>query len=37
MGSPDFKNGLHIKDLRVNDGIKLYFDYCPIGEGDGCR
>ena len=26
--------GLHLKDLRVNEGIKLDFDYCPIGEGD---
>ena len=26
--------GLHIKDLRVNDGLALDFDYCPIGEGD---
>ena len=26
--------GLHLKDLRVNDGISLDFDYCPIGEGD---
>ena len=26
--------GLHLKDLRVNDGLKLDFDYCPIGEGD---
>ncbi len=26
--------GVHLKDLRVNDGLKLDFDYCPIGEGD---
>ena len=26
--------GLHLKDLRVNNGLKLDFDYCPIGEGD---
>ena len=26
--------GLHLKDLRVNDGIRNDFDYCPIGEGD---
>ena len=26
--------GLHLKDLRVNDGLRLDFDYCPIGEGD---
>ena len=26
--------GLHLKDLRVNDGLALDFDYCPIGEGD---
>lgn len=26
--------GLHIKDLRVNDGLSLDFEYCPLGEGD---
>ena len=26
--------GLHLKDVRVNDGLNLDFDYCPIGEGD---
>ena len=26
--------GLHLKDLRVNDGLALDFDYCPIGTGD---
>ncbi len=26
--------GVHLKDLRVKDGLKLEFDYCPIGEGD---
>ena len=26
--------GVHLKDLRVIDGLKLEFDYCPIGEGD---
>ena len=26
--------GVHLKDLRVKDGLKLKFDYCPIGEGD---
>ena len=26
--------GLHLKDLRVNDPVRLDFDYCPIGEGD---
>ena len=25
--------GLHLKDLRVNDGLALDFDYCPIGTG----
>jgi sugar phosphate isomerase/epimerase len=25
---------LHIKDLRVNDGLSLDFDYMPFGEGD---
>ncbi len=26
--------GLHIKDLRVNAGLSLDFEYCPFGEGD---
>lgn len=26
--------GVHLKDLRVIDGLKLEFDYCPIGEGE---
>ena len=26
--------GLHLKDLRVNDGVRNDFEYCPIGEGD---
>ncbi len=26
--------GLHLKDLRVNDGVHLDFDYCAIGDGD---
>ncbi len=26
--------GTHVKDLRVNDGVKLDFDYLPFGEGD---
>ncbi len=26
--------GLHLKDLRVIDGLHLDFEYCPIGEGD---
>ena len=25
---------LHIKDLRVNDGLRLDFEYTPLGEGD---
>ena len=25
---------VHIKDLRVNDGLRLDFDYTPLGEGD---
>ncbi len=25
--------GLHVKDLRINDGIKLDFDYVPFGQG----
>ena len=26
--------GLHLKDLRVIEGIKIKFEYCPISEGD---
>ena len=26
--------GMHVKDLRVNDGVNLDFDYLPFGEGD---
>lgn len=26
--------GLHIKDLRVINGLTCDFEYCPIGEGD---
>ena len=26
--------GLHIKDLRVNDGVRNDFDYCALTEGD---
>ena len=39
VGTAGFNNirpyihGLHLKDLRVNDGLKLDFDYCAIGEG----
>lgn len=29
-----FLYGLHIKDLRVIDGLRLKFEYCPFGEGD---
>lgn len=29
-----FVFGLHVKDLRVNDGSRLDFDYLPFGEGD---
>ncbi len=29
-----YLHGLHIKDLRVNNGLQLDFDYCPLGEGD---
>lgn len=28
-----YLHGLHLKDLRVNNGLKLDFTYCPIGEG----
>ena len=29
-----YLHGLHLKDLRVIDGLHLNFEYCPIGEGD---
>ena len=29
-----YLHSLHVKDLRVIDGLKLKFEYCPIGEGD---
>jgi sugar phosphate isomerase/epimerase len=29
-----YLHGLHIKDLRVMDGLRLQFEYCPLGEGD---
>ncbi len=29
-----YLHSLHIKDLRVNDGMRLDFDYKPVGEGD---
>lgn len=29
-----YLHGLHIKDLRVIDGLRLQFEYCPLGEGD---
>jgi len=28
-----YLHSLHIKDLRVNDGLNLDFDYVPLGEG----
>lgn len=28
-----FVFGIHVKDLRVNDGFKLDFDYVPFGQG----
>ena len=27
-------DAIHIKDLRVNDGASIDFDYVPFGEGD---
>lgn len=27
-------HSIHTKDLRVNDGVNLNFDYLPFGEGD---
>lgn len=29
-----YLHGLHLKDLRVVDGLHCKFDYCPIGTGD---
>ena len=29
-----YLHSLHVKDLRVLDGLKLNFEYCPLGEGD---
>ena len=29
-----FLHGLHIKDLHVNDGLRLDFEYRPFGTGD---
>ena len=29
-----YLNSLHIKDLHVNDGLNLDFEYRPIGDGD---
>ncbi len=29
-----YLHSLHIKDLHVNDGLSLDFDYKPVGEGD---
>ena len=29
-----FLYGLHLKDLHVNDGLQLDFEYRPLGEGD---
>jgi len=29
-----FLHGLHLKDLHVIDGLRLQFDYKPLGEGD---
>jgi sugar phosphate isomerase/epimerase len=29
-----YLHSLHVKDLRVIDGLKLKFEYCPLGEGD---
>lgn len=29
-----YLHGLHLKDLRVVDGLRNDFEYCPIGEGD---
>ena len=29
-----YLHSLHVKDLQVLDGLKLNFEYCPLGEGD---
>ncbi len=29
-----YLHGLHLKDLRVIDGLRCQFDYCPLGQGD---
>ena len=29
-----FLHGLHLKDLHVEDGLRLKFQYRPLGEGD---
>ena len=29
-----YLHSLHVKDLRVIDGLSLNFEYCPLGEGD---
>ena len=29
-----YLHGLHLKDLRVIDGQRLHFQYCPLGAGD---
>ncbi len=29
-----YLHSLHVKDLRVLDGPKCNFEYCPLGEGD---
>ena len=29
-----YLHSLHVKDLRVLDGLALNFEYCPLGEGD---
>ena len=34
MNIRPFLHSLHVKDLRVIDGLNLNFEYCPIGEGD---
>ena len=29
-----YLHGVHVKDLHVNDGLRLDFEYRPFGEGD---
>ena len=29
-----YLHGVHIKDLHVNDGLRLDFEYRPFGKGD---